>query len=541
MPSENQNQQVLISIDDVKKDFEDFLNLENNNRIFFSGKFGIGKTFFLQNFFNEKDSRENNNEEGKEERESQDGKYKVVHLYPVNYQIRENSLDIVELIKYDILIEFFSSEKNIVEEILNEYSKGRNFRSFLKRNKKYLAKTAFDLAGEMFEFVKLTGKALSVVGEIYNTWKSFKRKEELILRSFLSEQDNKLKETDFISQFIWEINNRIRQQTKKEKNKQTILILDDLDRLDPDNIFRILNVFSAFFEKENENKFGFSKVIIVGDYENIKKIFHHKYGEDTDFQGYMDKFFSIRPYEYLNTKAILSKLDYFTSQVLELKKERGSFDEQLGFLIKYVFLEVLNKNLINLREMLKTTQYDIHRIVDRNDTAPHIIKLKESFLNLDNFIEIFLKIDESINLLIAIFGGKENLLEKLNQLREIKQKYAHLEDLSKDLETLNISKLNFFAILKFFSFFLAQLTEGRFFESNAVTFNILDYKEINLFYKLEANGNLKYEFKQIFLSEPFGFYNFSSFIKIRNINENDIYFLETGLFFILHRYIKTFF
>ena len=54
MPSENQNDDVLISIDDVKRDFEDFLNVENNDRIFFSGIYGIGKTFFLREFAKEK-------------------------------------------------------------------------------------------------------------------------------------------------------------------------------------------------------------------------------------------------------------------------------------------------------------------------------------------------------------------------------------------------------------------------------------------------------------------------------------------------------
>jgi len=521
MPSENQNQQVLISIDEEIDKFQKFLEIEGNDRIFFSGKFGIGKTFFLREFAKAKEDE-----------------YFIIHLYPVNYQIRENSLDIVELLKYDILLELFSYEEELVQETLHEYSKGRKFRSFIRKNKTFLAKTAFDLAGELFDFIKLTGKSLSIMSKVYNTWKSYKRKEELMLKYFFSKQEGELKETDFISQLIWDINNRI----EKKTGKKTILILDDLDRLDPDNIFRILNIFSAFFDKENENKFGFLKIIIVGDYKNIKKIFHHKYGQDTDFQGYMDKFFSIKPYEYLNTKAILSKLDYFTSQTLNLKKERGSFDEQLDFLIKYVFLELLNNNLINLRELLKTSQYDIHRIVDRNDTAPHIIKLKESFKNLDNFIEIFIKIDKSINLLIAILGGKDNLLAKLNQLKEIKQNYAYLENLSQKVTLLNTKEPIFFATLKFFSFFLGQLTEGQFFEGKSVKLNeVFEEKNIVINYQLEAGFDLRYEIKTDFQNNTFDVYKFSSLIKIGGINQNDEYLLEIILFFILHKYIETFF
>ena len=63
--------------------------------------------------------------------------------------------------------------------------------------------------------------------------------------------------------------------------------MDDLDRLDPESIFRLLNIFSSFFDRNQKNKFGFDKIIIVADYENIKNIFHHKYGEETDFEGYM--------------------------------------------------------------------------------------------------------------------------------------------------------------------------------------------------------------------------------------------------------------
>lgn len=53
--------------------------------------------------------------------------------------------------------------------------------------------------------------------------------------------------------------------------------------MDPEHIFRILNVFSAHFGDDldadfSHNKFGFDKVLLLCDYDNIKNIYHHFYG-----------------------------------------------------------------------------------------------------------------------------------------------------------------------------------------------------------------------------------------------------------------------
>ncbi len=47
MSSENSQ---FIDISSPKKEFEAHLNLPGNHRIFFSGPFGIGKTYFLKDF-----------------------------------------------------------------------------------------------------------------------------------------------------------------------------------------------------------------------------------------------------------------------------------------------------------------------------------------------------------------------------------------------------------------------------------------------------------------------------------------------------------
>ena len=81
-----------IRIDEPTSEF--LKHLESNDRILFSGAFGIGKTFFLKHFFNSPKMKE---------------KYNVFHLFPINYQIASNE-DIFELIKYDILYHLLGTD-----------------------------------------------------------------------------------------------------------------------------------------------------------------------------------------------------------------------------------------------------------------------------------------------------------------------------------------------------------------------------------------------------------------------------------------------
>ena len=93
-----QEQDNLIPTTTPTADFEQFLS-EDNKRIFFSGPFGIGKTYFLKEFF----------KSGEREDE-----YDVYHLFPVNYQISSNE-NIVEFLKYDILVELLKKHPNAFE------------------------------------------------------------------------------------------------------------------------------------------------------------------------------------------------------------------------------------------------------------------------------------------------------------------------------------------------------------------------------------------------------------------------------------------
>jgi len=86
-------------------------------------------------------------------------------------------------------------------------------------------------------------------------------------------------------------------------DKKIVLVIEDMDRMDPAHLFRILNVFSAHIDynyrfgvNSNQpfvgNKFGLNKVVFVMSFENTEHIFHHLYGEGSDFNGYISKFCS---------------------------------------------------------------------------------------------------------------------------------------------------------------------------------------------------------------------------------------------------------
>jgi hypothetical protein len=62
-------------------------------------------------------------------------------------------------------------------------------------------------------------------------------------------------------------------------------------------------------EEKLADRYGFDRVIFVCDISNIQSIFHHKYGLETDFNGYIDKFYSKAIFEFSNQDTIENKLN----------------------------------------------------------------------------------------------------------------------------------------------------------------------------------------------------------------------------------------
>lgn len=404
---ESQNEQFIIPVDGLYSNFADHLNIKNNSRIFFSGKFGIGKTFFLHEFFNHYEKE-----------------YEIFHLFPINYQISSNE-DVVELLKYDILIELLKKNNSIFQE--NKVGGIKDswilFSSWCKS--KYSTNSVLQSTislGESFLPTPLNklGRPMKDLLEIDKKFQEFKKEHEKgekgVVEKYIEEFKKKnITETDYLSHLL-------KQGIKKQKvGKKSVLILDDLDRMDPEHIFRILNVFSAHFDSNHvaddmPNKFGFDKIILVGDSRNIKSIFLHKYGKDTDFKGYFDKFVSYEVHVFKNEKIVTEYVDKLISQfgqksdgTLNSAMERSGYVLlMLGHILRDALL-LEGKEKVNLRQLLKLSKFKQELFVLSKFPA------NNSYVDKNN--NIIQYINFSIKVLLSIYDGKENLNDALSKMK----------------------------------------------------------------------------------------------------------------------------
>lgn len=365
--------------------FKKHLEIEGNERILFSGKFGIGKTFFLRDFF-----------------EKNKTKYEVFHLFPVNYQI-SSSKDIFDILKYDILVALLNENKEKDIDLFEKSDIGifqyikQNFslNSALNKSVSYL---------EVIELGKILGRPLKDMLELDKKYKKYINSEEGFIKNFISkiEKEN-VTETDYLSYIL---NNAIKKF--KGENKESVLVLDDLDRLDPEHIFRVLNVFSAFFDRDGRNKFGFDKIILVADYNNLKSIFHHRYGKKTCEKGYFNKFYSIKVFDFDNSKVIKSFLSNFLKEIKtdneELKKILINRLYYINIFLEDILIRSLDLKKLDLRQLMKINKHKLPVFDEYN--------LSTNSRN-NGMLET---IKMGIELLKTIFGDETLFKEVINEI-----------------------------------------------------------------------------------------------------------------------------
>jgi hypothetical protein len=385
---------IEIPIDDTKENFKSFLD-DGPSQILFSGKFGTGKTYFLDKFFNKEDKD-----------------YNIFHLFPVNYQIQDANGDIIDLIKYDILIELLKKDENIFDK---NNSEDISMVQYIKKEfdtNTFLRSAISTLVDPIPKIGKVLGKPLKDLSQFHSNFQKFKEGEKGIVNEYIEKirKSNSSNETDILSEIIKrKIEGLDKKKILEGLDKKKILILDDLDRVDPKYIFRLLNIFSSFFDQNGGNKFGFDKIIIVADYNNLKSIFHHQYGNDTDFLGYIDKFFTTKPYHFDNKKSILNTIDIILSTIKSSDKNLENSlreDGDLQFILKYFFTQTTSNNIINLRELLKSTKYQLNNLKEETFFAG----LFGDERKIENIFDI------SIRILLEIFLDKENLIKVINKI-----------------------------------------------------------------------------------------------------------------------------
>ncbi len=169
------------------------------------------------------------------------------------------------------------------------------------------------------------------------------------------EESTKEKGHIYEEDFFTELIRKLISEVKEKNKKKVVLVIDDLDRLDPDHIFRLLNIFSAHIDfggVENDNKFDFDKVILVCDYNNIESVFTHRYGLNSNFSGYINKFYD-DIYWYNSSSLIKEIISSYLSKI-ETDAGHNVFDRNGVYdHIKFILNELLDKKLISFRNLVK--------------------------------------------------------------------------------------------------------------------------------------------------------------------------------------------
>ena len=264
---------------DISQNIQDFKQVfENESRIIFSAKFGDGKSYFLNEFMKSYDEKKND--------------YYFITLHPVNYVVEENR-DVIEYIKRDILFQLIKD--NRIYDFKEGYDK------------------IFDAVCNVESLFKLADFAASII-PVKGLKEGYKA-----LKGLVSTIDEKLKKQDvlhvvddYLNGFYGKMGSisecdaftYLIQKSLEQMMAKSVLIIEDLDRIDPAHLFRIMNVLSSqvdnpyYSHVPHGNKFGFDKIILVMDYEIAKHLFHHFYGKEANYEGYMNKFLNTLPFSY---------------------------------------------------------------------------------------------------------------------------------------------------------------------------------------------------------------------------------------------------
>lgn len=285
----------IIPVDDAIREFQ--CHLISHPRTILSARFGDGKSFFLDHFIRDR---------GK--------KFLCIRVYPVNYQVLDNK-DIFEFVKRDILLQLIYNDL-IPEDY--EIAEDIAFAFYVRNNRVGLFEDLLKFASVMpGAITKLATAGAATWRKINKDFKSFKDENTYNgnLEKYIDGTNNHfLIEEDAITHIISDCFERYH---KDHNGRRIALFFEDMDRIDPAHLFRIMNVLSAQMDSLYQkgirpnanaigiNKFGVDNIVLVMDYDNLKALFAHFYGNDVNFKGYVHKFtsgeifkFSIKEQQY---------------------------------------------------------------------------------------------------------------------------------------------------------------------------------------------------------------------------------------------------
>lgn len=363
-----------IDVTPIINQFEEHLRV--NDRTIFSAHFGDGKTWFLNKFI-----------------ESRSDKYEFIVLYPVNYQIAPNEA-VMEYIKRDILFQLIIKGKlkpgiKIPDSVLFQWYISQKSGSLFNDVLRVIS--SLSMIDSKWQAAVAT--LLTISKEITDKIKGFgyfKREVEneddfnkvAGVIEKLSCGAGNIYELDMVSYLIIETLNKI----KTEEHKTTVLLIEDMDRVDPAHLFRILNVFSSHIDRTYQcseltvrdeegvdvpidtlkNKFGFDKVIMVLDNDATQHIFSHFYGEQANYLGYISKFiehnvfyYSIAKYStQLLVRHLSNKCCLRIEQIVQKDKYEKWYVGQDDLTVRKIaqVLDNFDNSIVNTIEVIEGTQ-----------------------------------------------------------------------------------------------------------------------------------------------------------------------------------------
>ena len=267
-----------IDISEIVQDF--YHHVLSNKNIILSGSFGSGKSYMLDEF-----------------KRTYANIFNAVTIYPINYAISGNA-DILEYIKHDIIFQL------VLQGYITEQTDFSAVSSaiFTKENVAKLTSRLLDrIPGG-----GLIAEAINAGLEAKERYDSEKKTVSKFLEGF--NRVGSIYERDAYTEMI-----RLGLDACRREGKQLLLIIEDLDRIDPQNIFRLLNVFgshldSAYVSGEDaaSNKFGFDKIIFVLDYKQTENVYCQYFGLETSdsWHGYISKFLTSSPFNFVGVEDV---------------------------------------------------------------------------------------------------------------------------------------------------------------------------------------------------------------------------------------------
>lgn len=388
---------------DITNELEEFKrHLEINKRTIFSSAFGNGKTTFLKEF---------------QEKYSDD--VYVVTIHPVNYSIADNK-DIIEYIKYDVLSQISEDSLLIPDIDSNAIWSLVKEKVFSLKSLDMAVDFAIDFSSKPEKLRAIKDRIVSICQEhdlkglydSYNENSVLWNKYEELFRT----QTGGLYEQDGYTLLIKSI--------IKEIKPRTVLVIEDLDRVDPAHLFRLLNVFSAHVDQDNgTNKFGFDSVVLVLDYDVTRKVIHHFYGKEANYGGYMTKFLSHQPFKYSLQRAAQQRVfDYLQNECKLNKEAMGQpldtvqgYPVSLNSIVSRLSVRQIAAALDDIDDMIQKEPFDIHNSIIISPVEPVtrflalMVRLGCSFRMFD-FISTLQRNDKQLNFFGAYLLHGLNLL-----------------------------------------------------------------------------------------------------------------------------------